>query len=412
MSTKKELLEKRGKLEKELDTLGELVKTEKRAFTTDENTKFEALYAEVSELNRSIANFTKIEEREAAQRETAEREARERGTTPDALKEQREKERVIFRKYMRSGMAEMSSDEQAILMQKRAQTVGTGSSGGYLIPEGFSYEVDIALKAYGGVREVARIMPTDMGNDIPFPNLNDTANAGRLLAENTAATETDLVFGTTTLKAYKFSSDSILVPYELLQDSGINVEALIAEMFVTRLGRLTNGYYTTGTGTAQPMGVVTAAATTGVTNAAAAAISFDDMINLYHGLDPAYRNKGTFMFNDSTLKALVKLSIGTDFDMPLWQPSYRDGSPATILGKPYVINQDMASIGASAKSVLFGDFSKYIIRSVNGRWFLRVEDKYKESFQVGFVMGQRESGHYVGVSGAQAAIKVLQHAAS
>jgi HK97 family phage major capsid protein len=414
MSNEKALLEKRGNLLKQMEEITATANTEKRALSTEESGTFDKAYAEFEQLNKSIEQVRKLEEIRGLSQDRILSEAEKSKQSTSQVEERKAKEKQMFRKFMLSGEKGLNEEERTMLgdLATRAQSVGTTTAGGFLVPEGFSYELDVALKAYGGVRSVARVIPTSTGNDIPFPNMNDTGNAGRLLTENTQITETAIVFGSTTLKSYMFSSDLVLVSAQLMQDSAINVEQIIAEIFAERIGRITNTYYTTGTGTNEPMGVVTAAATTGVSNAAAAAISFDDIINLKYGLDPAYRNKATFMLNDSTEKAIVKLSIGTDYDQPLWQASYREGQPDTILGHKYVVNQAMASIGASAKSMLFGDFSKYIVRDVSGVLFNRMAERYADYFQVGFVMGKRESGHYIGVSGAQAAIKVLQHAAS
>lgn len=410
----KELLEKRGKILKDMDDLGAKRVEEKRAFTKEENEKFDTLLDEADQINRSITNLRKLEEQRGLSNESVEREAEKRGKGVDETAELRKKESVAFRKWMITGSMENHNEEERNIMkdlQKRAQSAGTTTAGGFLIPEGFSFEVDKALKDFGGVRQVARIITTSTGNDIPYPKFNDTGNTGEQLDENTEAAEQDITFGSTTLKAYKYSSKAIIVSDELMQDSAFNIEQMLAEAFAIRIGRITNLRNTTGTGSSQAQGVVTAS-TAISTTAAAAAISFDDLINLKYGLDPAYRNNAVFMLNDSTLKAIIKLSIGTDYDTPLWQASYREGAPDTILGHKYVINQDMASIGASAKSVLFGDFSHYIIREVQGIWMKRMTDKYALQFSTGFVMGRRESGHYVGTTGNQSAIKHLAHAAS
>lgn len=417
MNNEKALLEKRGTLLKQIEDITSSAQTEKRALTTEESTKFDAAYAEVEQINRSIEAFRKTQELRGITTENLEREAEARGKSKDEVAERKAKETVAFRKWMHNGNLENHNEEERQIMkdlQKRAQSAGTTTAGGFLIPEGFSYEIDKAMKEIGGLRSVARVYRTATGNDVPWPKMNDTGNTGELLAENTgAASNADLVFGSTTLKAYKFSSKLILVSDELMQDSAFNMEAMLAETFAERIARITNTYYTTGTGSSQPQGVV-AAATVISDNAAATAISFDDLINLKYSLDPAYRSAGKakFMLNDATLKAIVKLSIGTNYDQPLWQASYREGQPDMILGHEYVINQDMATIQASAKTVLFGDFTKYIIRQVDGVWMKRITDKYAEQFSVGFVMGVRESGHYIGSTGAQSAIKCLQHAAS
>src|SRR5207253_11226786 len=97
-----------------------------------------------------------------------------------------------------------------------------------------------ALKLYGGVRAVADVFTTDQGNDLQYPNSDGTAETGELIGQNTTATAQDLVFGTSLLSVYKFSSKVVAVPFELLQDSSLDIEAIVRQRLVDRLGRVTN----------------------------------------------------------------------------------------------------------------------------------------------------------------------------
>ena len=56
------------------------------------------------------------------------------------------------------------------------------------------------------------------------------------------------------------------------------------------------------------------------------------------------------------------------------------GEPGTIDGDPYIINQDMADIAASATSVIYGDLSKYIIREVQSVRLHRLVERYRIDF--------------------------------
>jgi hypothetical protein len=76
-----------------------------------------------------------------------------------------------------------------------AQSITVGSSGGYLIPEGFVNNLEIALLQYGQVRPVADVMRTTSGNDLPWPTVNDTTVKGAILAENNQVSASDMSFG-------------------------------------------------------------------------------------------------------------------------------------------------------------------------------------------------------------------------
>ncbi|MCE7766965.1 phage major capsid protein, partial [Pseudomonas putida] len=71
------------------------------------------------------------------------------------------------------------------------------------------------------------VFRTAQGNDINFPTSDGTTETGELIGENTTATGADPSFGVVTLKTYKFSSKVVACPFELLQDSSIDMEAFI-----------------------------------------------------------------------------------------------------------------------------------------------------------------------------------------
>jgi len=123
-------------------------------------------------------------------------------------------------------------------------------------------------------------------------------------------------------------------------------------------------------------------------------------------LDPAYRARGAnYVFNDSTLEAITKLK-DTDGQF-LWRPSLIEGAPDLILGHPYVVDQDMESIAAGNRSVLFGDFSKYIIMDVLGTTVMRLDELFAQAFQTAFIAFARTDGKLV--DAGTNPVKALRH---
>ena len=270
----------------------------------------------------------------------------------------------------------------------RAQSL-TDSAGGYTVPEGFSNELEKSLLAFGGPRKVARVIRTSSGNDLPWPTVNDTGNTGRLLAENAAITETAITFGSKTFSAYKFSSDSVLVSSELMQDSAFNLASEVGAMLGERLGRCEAGFFTTGTGSSQPGGIVSGAGA-GVTAASATAIAADELFELAHSVDPSYRGQSScgWMMHDNVLLALRKLKDGND--QYLWQEGMSAGEPDRLLGHPITINQNMASSVATGEiTVLFGAMAKFIIRDAGSVRLYKLEERYRDNDQTGFVAFKR-----------------------
>ncbi len=151
----------------------------------------------------------------------------------DEREHQRQEYEGTFRNWAAHGMSGLSNEERSIMQrgeqnlteEMRAQSVGTDSGGGFLVPEGFREELDIAMAQFGGMRQAADVFATASGNDLPWPTTNDSAQTGELLGENTAATEQDVTFGATTLQAFMYSSKMVRVSLQLLQDSAIRMDA-------------------------------------------------------------------------------------------------------------------------------------------------------------------------------------------
>jgi HK97 family phage major capsid protein len=282
--------------------------------------------------------------------------------------------------------------------KRAAMGVASGSIGLYTSPDSPMGALERALLAFGGMRRVARVFRTASGSDMPFPTTDDTSNSGAILGENTQVSEVDVTFGQLVLNSFKYSSKLVLVARELLQDSAVNIPELLGSMLGERIGRIQNTHFTTGDASSKPNGVVTAATSSSITTDAATTVTYDNIIDLIHKVDPAYRESGqcSFMFHDGGLKILKKIKIlqysGDTVGAPLWQPSLVAGQPDLIHGYPYIVNQAVATPAAGSKSYLFGVFSKYLIRDVDDLRLVRMDERYADYDQVGFTAFMRSDG--------------------
>ena len=416
MDDLKHLREKRGSLAKQMKDLYDKAKAEERGLSADERTQWDKMSDDVSNYDADIKRFEDLEKVSGELGKTFERKADERQISRDEAKDRSGK---AFRNFLlsRIGLADFTDENKRDLFENpfkefrtNAQST-TDAKGGYTIPEGFSNELAIAMKAWGGMTEVARILRTASGNDIPWPATNDTANVAYQVDEaaNLETSASDATFSkAVTLKAYKWTSGLVRVSPEILTDSYFDFERILIDLFALRMGRGLNAAYTTGAGGTTISGVVTGATDASLSSVAATALSYNNLVDLMHSVDPAYRGNARWMFNDATLKAIRK--IVDENDVPLWQPNITMGSPDMILGKPFTINQDVADIGASAKSVLFGDFKNYVIREVVGDRIRILSERFADTDQIGIVLLQRRDGQLV--DAGTHPIKYLVHAAS
>lgn len=277
----------------------------------------------------------------------------------------------------------------------RAQGLIPTSAGGFLVPQGFSNELERQMLYAGGMRNVSRVLSTATGNTIDWPTVNDTAAVATLVAEAAAIPEQDMAFAQIQLGAYKYVSGYVYVSWELLQDSFFNFETLLAEMFAERFTRGLNAAYTNGTGVAQPQGVTVATNNT-LTLAGGGALTYADVVDLKYSVNKVYRDRPStrFMFHDQIEAVLSKLV--TTEGRALWQPNITEGAPDRILGVPYEINNDMSfdlSAAASQPPVmLYGDFNKYLIRDVAPMTMMRLDELRALNGQVVFLAWMRTDG--------------------
>lgn len=255
--------------------------------------------------------------------------------------------------------------------------------------------------------EAASIISTSGGGDLIMPTINDTAAKASIVAEYNQSTKRTPSFGSEILKAYTYRTPIVPVSQELLQDSAFDLESLLSGLLAESFGRGINEDLTIGSGTSKPRGLVTSATDAGI-EAAAAAITLDNVIDLIKSVDSSYARNGRFMFNRDTLYSLIKIKDTTG--RYIWQEGAKDGSPATLFGKGYILNDDVPSIGEGASSMLFGDFSKYKIRMVKNFRIIRLNELLAEYLSIGLFGFARVDG--VLLDAGTNPVKKLTHASA
>ena len=323
------------------------------------------------------------------------------GDDPKAVEARQKRYRKAFDAYLRRGANSISPEDLNILRSQgqsaeyRDQDPTTGPGGGFLIPTGFQRELEIALKQYGGVRQSARTITTATGAPLPWPTTNDTGVMGRRLGATAVANPavaSNQAFGQVSFQAWTYTSDVIRIPNELLNDSAFDLQAEVRDRFAERIGRIQNNEFTLYAGGGGPTGFLGAShlAVTGATGETTSC-TYDDVINLQHGIDPAYRMGAAYMFHDQTLNFLRRLK--DNYGRPLFGPGLNGGDPDSIAGYPFVINQDMPVMAANAKSMAFGNWSKYVIRDVaNSAVVVRLNELYALQNETAFVSFLRSDG--------------------
>ena len=393
MSPMQELREQQARIHTNATAkLNEITSTTPEDRAAEINREFDAMMGDYDKLQGQIDRAEKLE---AIKRTMSAPDPRRPNAGGEARGEDEGKPveyREAFHAYLRSqgNVAEMSQEQRAALRQgyqapeQRAQTT-TAAAGGYTVPTELATFITRSMLAWGPMYDpgVTSEILTSGGNTIYLPTVNDTTGAQMAVVkhvEGTTMTDdggADVVFAQKQLDAYPFNTEWLRVSKELVDDSIFNVEQLLGDLLGERLGRRANTELTTGDGTGDPNGIVTAAAS-GKVAASTTAITWDEIMDLEHSVDPAYRMgpKVRYMFNDSTLAAVRKLKDGQG--NYLWQMGdVKSGAPGTFNGRAYSINQAMAGLasGVSSRVMLFGDFGKYYVRKVGAPMIGAIQDK-------------------------------------
>ncbi len=307
----------------------------------------------------------------------------------------------------------------------------TGYTAGYMIPMGFWHNLQIALKAYGGVLPYIQTIQTDSGQPMPWPTVDPTQIVGRYITETNQlgfggdSAGTDYQFGQGMLNAWTIVSGVILASVQLINDSAFDVDGFVNDRIGESVGRKVAAELHTGTGSTAFLGVETALAAKGhastpamggtylsgtATKWAATAggsaftilggvsaqaklanglIGFDDVLGMIATVDPAYRNTGRCIFvaNDITLAMLR--TITDAYGHPLWSPAVAPGQPDTLYSYPVVVDQNTSAVSTSASTtggLLFADFKTAMVaRQVNGATMMRLTERYADYLQVGYL---------------------------
>jgi HK97 family phage major capsid protein len=198
----------------------------------------------------------------------------------------------------------------------KALSVATGSSGGYALPEEFVAEVARKLvhtsvflgscRVWSGVEMIGK-MPRETGTV-------SVTIAGELVTPS----NTQFALGQLTWALQKRMALTNL-PQELWKFSGIDVLNLLATMFAEQFQKTEDNYYLNGSGSQQPMGLLTQ--TTGMNSLSISGsnIAWQDFQRAKHAIKSQYRlEKGNcaWMMNNNSI--LLASEIADDNNRPVF----------------------------------------------------------------------------------------------
>lgn len=406
----RQLIEKRAKTWHEAKALLDRETEEQRTLTAEENEQYERMTAEIREFDERIDELhalnvaNKKSDEYRAQYESIvapdhrqEVESTEERQLADFIEGKRSFVELSFR-----GVGVNPADVGSKWEMRDLLKV-TASAGGNTVPTSFVRNLYEHMVETSAIRQTnVRVVTTASGENLEYPKTASHGTAA-IVGEGSGLAENDPTFGKVTLGAWKYGQ-LLQHSSELVQDTGVDLLGYLARDFGRALGQASGAHFVTGSGTNQPLGVITAtAAQVGTAvSGTAATIEADDLISLQYAVIEPYASNGYWFMKRSTEGAIRKLK-GSDNNY-LWQPGLQAGSPNLLLGRPIVTDPNVAAVGSANLSVAFGDFSAYVIRDVAS---IRIERSDDYAFNADMVTWRailRTDGDLIDGTGA---IKVL-----
>jgi len=377
--------EARAKAWEEAKALLDSAAAEKRELTGEENQTYDRIMADLDQRSAVIETMN-------AQAEREERAA-------EAMKG--------FESQVKPAVAVPAIDEAELIrslargeirshsFEKRDVTKG---STGAPVPTSFYDQVILLARKVGPMLETSTIINTAGGENLQIPSLS-AYSTGTVTSEAGTIGESDPTFNAfKTLGAYKYSFLT-QISREMVEDSGVDILGFLATQTGNAIGYAVNGALTTGTGTVQPTGIVTAAGS-GITGGTGVSGAFtaDNLIDLVYSVDTAGRQlAGTgFQMNAKAIAAVRKLkdTAGNYVFSPALSADKRD----LVLGYEVYENPAMADPATSAKSVIFGNLPSYFVRQVGGLRLDRSDDFAFQNDLVTFRATMRVDGNLIQTS--------------
>ena len=368
--------------------------------TTETRAQLDTMLAEVDVIEADIARLERTSKHVEEQR-TAGRPPRA-GYQIEHTDETRAAQKVAFTNYLKFGAIDTEH-----LTETRDLTTGNT---GQIIAQDFLPTIIEAQKAWGALMMAVNQKTTANGEPLKVALVNDVSNVSQVIGEGIVAPEVDPAF-TGFINSVDFLTTGVIrVSLAELQDSYFDLDNWIRNAFGKRIARGVSKLMVAGSTSGNFQSIITTAAP-GPTSVAPATVGYTDFVGLYSELDPAYVQNASFVMNSTTRGSILGVLDG--FGRPLFVPSVNTDTLDTILGRPVVISQYHPNLAAGAVgAVQFGSLTDgYTLRTAGEISVLRLNERYAETGEVGFIGYHRNSGYATVADTAIAPIlNLVQHA--
>lgn len=271
-------------------------------------------------------------------------------------------EAKAFGAYIRRGTEALEP------LEVRALVVADDPSGGYLVPSDVRAELIRAQREASPLRRLARNLETTAGQ-IEVPR-QTSHTAATWVGEIEQRSETSLTFGSVEIVLHELAT-FVDVSMKLLEDSAIDIERLLATDLGESFAAAESAAFLAGTGVKQPTGILSAA-TTGlneVVTGHATELTADSLIRMVYAVGAQNSRNGRWIMSTDTISAVRQLKDTTGrYLFSDGNAGIVQGQPATLLGYPVEVSDELPAIAANSTPILFGDFARatWVLSKANG----------------------------------------------
>lgn len=333
--------------------MAQTAENESRALTAEEQEKKSKMMDEIKQFEKDIAEEEEIQRIES-----------QRANHPDNDPEKTAHEWRSLGEFVKTALTNPNDERLAnreVEGRQANQEMGTGSQGGFLVPEQFSDQLLTVAPDEAIIRPRATIFASGDA-DFKIPALQYSGNnmfAGASVTwidEGGLKPQTDIEFKQITLQPYEVAGH-VRVTDKLLRNAPV-IEQIVStqlrralidaeeEVFLTNSGSVANA----------PNPIIGDAATITISRSDANQVQYDDVKNMF----ARFRGqRAVWIISRGVIPELMGMK--DENNSLVWQPNARDGSPGTLLGYPVLYSDNSPALG-TVGDVVLADLNYYLIR--------------------------------------------------
>ena len=353
----KSLTEQRAELVQQMKDLTSSAETEKRAFSPEEDQKFDDLDKQVKALDSTIEKLERARDLKLNVTSTAKNEE---------LKQEELEERA-FAAYIRGEVLEERAGEM------------TKTDNGAVIPKTIANRIIKKVEDICPIYRLATRYNIKGTLSIPYYAADGNTITMAYADEFKSLTSTSGKFTNIELTGYLAGALS-KVSKSLANNSQFDIVSFVVTAMSESISRFIEMELLHGT-TAKVDGLKGVPLST--TAAAANKITMDELIMLKDTVKDAFQAKGVFIMNSATRTALRLLKDSNG--RYLMQDDITSAFGTTLLGKPVYVSDQMDGMEAGKTAIYYGDFSGLAVKLSEDASVQVLQERYADEHAIGVI---------------------------